>query len=100
MILLLSEVVESYLKVRRLSETERTNSGYGADTGVPKSHNIVPAWHPHAKILRIDLSLRFKPLGIYRRRTTVIGICGALGNTKATSSNLPRRRKFSAIESL
>jgi hypothetical protein len=30
----------------------------------------------------------------------VIGIMGAFGNMKATSSNLPRRRQFSARETL
>lgn len=33
-------------------------------------------------------------------RTTVIGIAGALGKMKATSSNLPRRRQFCARDIL
>jgi hypothetical protein len=33
-------------------------------------------------------------------RTMVIGIVGAFGKMKATSSNFPRRRQFSASEIL
>lgn len=59
-------------------------------------HGILP-WHLHPKILStyssasksIEASLRF-------HLTTVIGMEAAFGKTKAISSNLPRRLKFSA----
>lgn len=41
------------------------------------------------------LTMSYQP-GMRMPMLTVMGIMGALGNTKATSSNLPRRRHVSA----
>lgn len=63
--------------------------------GIARSYNIIPTWHRHAEVLS-PISILFKAEGVQPRRTTVIGIDGALGKMNLTSSNLDRRRQFSA----
>ena len=65
--------------------------------GFASTYDVVPAWHPHAAVLCYFVSF-YVPLckeGV-RRRTTVIGMLGALGKINFTSSNFCRRRQFSA----
>lgn len=66
-----------------------------------KFGKIVPSRHGHAKVLSPPI-IRLSQVSILRsmRHTTVIGIIGAFGKTKAISSNIPRRRQFWARDIL
>ena len=62
---------------------------------------LIPKFYFHKSQLQLLLNStihghRIRSLGEKEQRTIVIGILGAFGNTKATSSNFPRRRQFSA----
>ena len=77
---------------RAAMRSDRRVDWKGPD-GVPWSHNIVPSWHLHAKILFDFNQWIITAVGWGRaERTTVIGMLGALGKMKDTSSNLPRLR--------
>lgn len=54
--------------------------------------DIVPSRHSHTEVLGPISAVRFQePMSFH---TTVMGMLGALGKMKATSSNLLRRRQF------
>jgi hypothetical protein len=61
--------------------------------------NVIPARHCHTHILS-HTSVIWPNQRRTFGRTTVIGIMGALGKTKLTSSNLLRRRQFCARPTL
>lgn len=55
--------------------------------------DIVPSWHAHAHVLRLSAFAGFQGKDV---PTRVMGMFGAFGNMNETSSNLLRRRQFSA----
>lgn len=57
--------------------------------------NIIPPGHTQAKVLQMrSCQSRLRAHCAGSIHTTVMGIIGAFGKTKATSSNMPRRRQF------
>jgi hypothetical protein len=67
------------------------------DVGVVAlSYNVIPAGHPHSHVLWVFVSPYAQSMVFWIKLTRVIGMLGAFGNMNLTSSNLLRRRQFSA----